>query len=144
MFPIPTTIWSKLSGRARQWCLFGGICLVAITATVWLVFLMYSSYSKEVQKQYNDGYKYGVEVTTNAYEKAIKEAKEKYEAELLAANQKAQMYYEMSKEQLNAKIVKSTESVQTLRASPAGSVSCFDAEFMHEYNSTISASPSKD
>ena len=144
MFPIPTTIWNKLSGRARQWCLFGGICLVAITATVWLVFLMYSSYSKEVQKQYNAGYKYGVEVTTNAYEKAIKEAKEKYEAELLAANQKAQMYYEMSKEQLNAKTVKSAESVQTLRASPAGSVSCFDAEFMHEYNSTISASPSKD
>lgn len=144
MFPIPTKIWNSLSGRARQICLFGGICLVAITATVWLVFLMYSSYSKEVQAQYNAGYKYGVEVTTSAYNKAIKEANDKYEAEVQAANQKAQMYYEMSKEQLNAKTVKSTESVQALRASPAGDVSCFDTQFMQEYNSTISAGTSKD
>lgn len=139
MFPIPATIWSKLSGRARQWCLFGGICLVAITATVWLVFLMYSSYSKEVQQQYNAGYKYGVEVTTNAYTKAIKEAQEKHEAELLAANQKAQMYYELAKEQTNAKSIESAKEVQALGSTPAGSVECFPSEFMHKYNSTLSA-----
>lgn len=139
MFPIPATIWSKLSGRARQWCLFGGICLVAITATVWLVFLMYSSYSKEVQQQYNAGYKYGVEVTTNAYTKAIKEAQEKHEAELLAANQKAQMYYELAKEQTNAKSIESAKEVQALGSIPAGSVECFPSEFMHKYNSAVSA-----
>lgn len=139
MFPIPTKIWNSLSGRARQMCLFGGICLVAITATVWLVFLMYSSYSNEVQQQYQAGYKYGVEVTTNAYAKAIKEAQEKHQQELLAANQKAQMYYEMTKEQVHAKTVTSAESVQTLRSSPAGSVECFPAEFMQEYNASISA-----
>lgn len=139
MFPIPATIWSKLSGRARQWCLFGGICLVAITATVWLVFLMYSSYSKEVQQQYNAGYKYGVEVTTSAYTKAIKEAQEKHEAELLAANQKAQMYYELAKEQTNAKTVESAKEVQALGSIPAGSVECFPSEFMHKYNSAVGA-----
>ena len=143
MFPIPTTIWSKLSGRARQWCLFGGICLVAITATVWLVFLMYSSYSKEVQKQYNAGYKYGVEVTTNAYEKAIKEAQEKHQAELLAASQKAQMYYELAKEQTNAKSIESAKEVQALGSSPAGSVECFPAEFVHKYNSAVSTGNSE-
>lgn len=138
MFPIPAIIWSKLSGRARQWCLFGGICLVAVTATVWLVFLMYSSYSKEVQQQYNAGYKYGVEVTTNAYTKAIKEAQEKHEAELLAANQKAQMYYELAKEQTNAKSIESAKEVQALGSIPAGSVECFPSEFMHKYNSAVS------
>lgn len=143
MFPIPATIWSKLSGRARQWCLFGGICLVAITATVWLVFLMYSSYSKEVQAQYNAGYKYGVEVTTNAYTKAIKEAQEKHEAELLAANQKAQMYYELAKEQTNAKSIESAKEVQALGSSPAGSVECFPSEFMHKYNSAVGAGTSE-
>ncbi len=140
MFPIPTKIWNSLSGRARQMCLFGGICLVAITATVWLVFLMYSSYSNEVQQQYQSGYKYGVEVTTNAYEKAIKEAQEKHEAELLAANQKAQMYYELAKEQTNAKTVESAKEVQALGSIPAGSVECFPSEFMHKYNSTLGTS----
>lgn len=138
MFPIPMKIWDNLSGRARQLCLFGGICLVAITATVWLIFLMYSSYSNEVQKQYKAGYAAGVEVTTNAYEKAIKEAQEKHQAELLAASQKAQMYYELAKEQTNAKTVESVKEVQILRSSPAGSVECFPAEFMHKYNSAVS------
>lgn len=143
MFPIPTTIWSKLSGRARQWCLFGGICLVAITATVWLIFLMYSSYSNEVQTQYKAGYAAGVEVTKNAYEKAIKEAQEKHQAELLAASQKAQMYYELAKEQTNAKSIESVKEVQVLRSSPAGSVECFPAEFMHKYNSAVSTGNSE-
>ena len=138
MFPIPTKIWNNLSGRARQLCLFGGICLVAITATVWLIFLMYSSYSNEVQKQYKAGYAAGVEVTKNAYEKAIKEAQEKHQAELLAASQKAQMYYELAKEQTYAKTAESAKEVQVLRSSPAGSVECFPAEFMHKYNSAVS------
>ena len=138
MFPIPTKIWNNLSGRARQLCLFGGICLVAITATVWLIFLMYSSYSNEVQKQYKAGYAAGVEVMKNAYEKAIKEAQEKHQAELLAASQKAQMYYELAKEQTYAKTAESAKEVQVLRSSPAGSVECFPAEFMHKYNSAVS------
>ena len=138
MFPIPTKIWNNLSGRARQLCLFGGICLVAITATVWLIFLMYSSYSNEVQKQYKAGYAAGFEVTKNTYEKAIKEAQEKHQAELLAASQKAQMYYELAKEQTYAKTAESTKEVQVLRSSPAGSVECFPAEFMHKYNSAVS------
>lgn len=137
MFPIPTKIWNSLSGRARQLCLFGGICLVAITATVWLIFLMYSSYSNEVQKQYKAGYAAGAEVTKNAYEKAIKEAQEKHQAELLAASQKAQMYYELAKEQTNAKTAESVKEVQVLRSSPAGSAECFPSEFMHKYNSAI-------
>lgn len=143
MFPIPTKIWNNLSGRARQLCLFGGICLVAITATVWLIFLMYSSYSNEVQKQYKAGYAAGVEVTKNAYEKAIKEAQEKHQAELLAASQKAQMYYELAKEQTYAKTAESVKEVQVLRSSPAGSAECFPAEFMHKYNSAISTSNSE-
>ena len=143
MFPIPNAIWNSLSGRARQLCLFGGICLVAITTTVWLIFLMYSSYSNEVQKQYKAGYAAGVEVTKNAYEKAIKEAQEKHQAELLAASQKAQMYYELAKEQTNAKTVESVKEVQILRSSPAGSVECFPAEFMHKYNSAVSTSNSE-
>lgn len=138
MFLIPTKIWNNLSGRARQLCLFGGICLVAITATVWLIFLMYSSYSNEVQKQYKAGYAAGVEVTKNVYEKAIKEAQEKHQAELLAASQKAQMYYELAKEQTNAKTIESIKEVQVLHSSPAGSVECFPAEFMHKYNSAVS------
>lgn len=143
MFPIPNAIWNGLSGRARQICLFGGICLVAITATVWLIFLMYSSYSNEVQKQYKAGYAAGVEVTTNAYEKAIKEAQEKHQAELLAASQKAQMYYELAKEQTNAKSIESAKEVQALGSSPAGSVECFPAEFMHKYNSALSTGSSE-
>lgn len=143
MFPIPTKIWNSLSGRARQLCLFGGICLVAITVTVWLIFLMYGSYSNEVQKQYKAGYAAGVEVTKNAYEKAIKEAQEKHQAELLAASQKAQMYYELAKEQTNAKSIESVKEVQVLRSSPAGSVECFPAEFMHKYNSAVSTGNSE-
>ena len=124
MFPIPTCFWDKFSPKTKQRILFGGIILVIISATLWLVFLLYQSYNTEMQKQWTRGYNAAAVEVQHKYDKALQEQRRAFDKELASAENKAQQYFELS---------------QKLSASPDGNRECFSTEFMQQFNQAIQA-----
>lgn len=139
MFPIPTCFWDKFSPKTKQRILFGGIILVIITATLWLVLLMYKSYNTEMQKQWTRGYNTAAVKVQQQYDKALQEQRKAFDKELASAESKAQQYFELSQELIDANSKPLQAAQQKLSASPDGNRECFGAEFMQEFNQAISA-----
>lgn len=139
MFPIPTCFWVKFSPKTRQRILFGGIILVICTATLWLVLLMYKSYNTEMQKQWTRGYNAAAVEVQQQYDKALQEQRGAFDKELASAESKAQQYFELSQELIDASSKPLQEAQQKLSASTDGNRECFGTEFMQEFNQAIGA-----
>ena len=139
MFPIPTCFWDKFSPKTKQRILFGGIILVIISATLWLVLLMYKSYNTEMQKQWIRGYNAAAVEVQQQYDKALKEQHKAFDKELASAESKAQQYFELSQELIDANSKPLQAAQQKLSASPDGNRECFDTAFMQQFNQAIQA-----
>lgn len=139
MFPIPTYFWDKFSPKTKQRILFGGIILVIISATLWLVLLMYKSYNTEMQKQWIRGYNAAAVEVQQQYDKALQEQRRIFDKELASAENKAQQYFELSQELIDANSKPLQAAQQKLSASPDGNRECFDAAFMQQFNQAIQA-----
>lgn len=139
MFPIPTCFWDKFSPKTKQRILFGGIILVICTAALWLVLLMYKSYNAEMQKQWTRGYNAAAVEVQQQYDKALQEQRKAFDKELASAESKAQQYFELSQELIDANSKPLQAAQQKLSSSPDGNRECFDAAFMHEFNQAIQA-----
>lgn len=139
MFPFPNPIWSKFSSKTKQRVLYGLIILVVISATLWLVLLMYKSYNTEMQKQWTRGYNAAAVEVQQQYDKALQEQRRAFDKELASAESKAQQYFELSQELIDANSKPLQEAQQKLSASPDGNRECFDAASMHAFNQAIGA-----
>lgn len=139
MFPIPTYFWDKFSPKTKQRILFGGIILVIISATLWLVLLMYKSYNTEMQKQWIRGYNAAAVEVQQQYDKALQEQRRIFDKELASAENKAQQYFELSQELIDANSKPLQAAQQKLSASPDGNRECFDTAFMQQFNQAIQA-----
>lgn len=139
MFPIPTCFWDKFSTKTKQRILFGGIILVIISATLWLVFLLYRSYNTEMQKQWARGYNAAAVEVQQKYDKALQEQRRVFDKELASAENKAQQYFELSQELIDANSKPLQAAQQKLSASPDGNRECFSTEFMQQFNQAIQA-----
>lgn len=139
MFPFPNPIWRKFSSKTKQRVLYGLIILVVISATLWLVLLMYKSYNTEMQKQWTRGYNAAAVEVQQQYDKALQEQRMAFDKELASAESKAQQYFELSQELIDANSKPLQAAQQKLSASPDGNRECFGAEFMQEFNQAISA-----
>lgn len=139
MFPIPTCFWNKFSTKTKQRVLYGLIILVVISAALWLVLLMYTSYNTEMQKQWTRGYNAAAVEVQQQYDKALQEQRRAFDKELASAESKAQQYFELSQELIDANSKPLQAAQQKLSASPDGNRECFGAEFMQEFNQAIKA-----
>lgn len=139
MFPIPTCFWDKFSPKTKQRILFGGIILVICTAALWLVLLMYKSYNAEMQKQWTRGYNVAAVEVQQQYDKALQEQRKAFDKELASAENKAQQYFELSQELIDANSKPLQAAQQKLSSSPDGNRECFGTAFMQQFNQAIEA-----
>lgn len=139
MFPFPNSIWSRFNPKTKQRILYGLIILTVISAALWLVLLIYKSYNAEMQKQWIHGYNAAAVEVQQRYDKALQEQRRAFDKELASAESKAQQYFELSQELIDASSKSLQAAQQKLSASPDGNRECFGAEFMQEFNQAIGA-----